>query len=407
MSVLEILVPDLPESVVDASIATWHKKPGDKVNLDEVLVEIETDKVIIEIPAISEGILENIVKDQGSIVKAHQVIGFLNTIVNSNDNIEKQNHQKIDQQNNQDKKEHVEDNKLIQETNDIFSPSIRRFIAEHDIDISQMQSCIGNKQITIEDIKTYLNNKLETETKTIVQNNINLDRIEKRVPMTRMRKRIAERLIDAKNSTAMLTTFNEVNMQSVINTRKKYGDLFEKGHGVRLGFMSFYVKAVIEALKQYPEINAFIDSDDVIYHNYFDINIAISTPRGLVTPVIRNADQMNMADIEKKIIELAAKGRDGKLKVEDLTGGNFTITNGGVFGSLMSTPIINPPQSAILGIHVIKDRPMALKGETIILPMMYIALSYDHRLIDGRESIGYLVKVKEGLEDPIRLLLNL
>lgn len=231
-------------------------------------------------------------------------------------------------------------------------------------------------------------------------------RSEKRVPMTRLRKRVAERLLEAKNSTAMLTTFNEINMKPIMDLRKQYGEAFEKRHGVRLGFMSFYIKAVVEALKRYPEVNASIDGEDVVYHNYFDVSIAVSTPRGLVTPVLRDVDTMGMADIEKKIKELAVKGRDGKLKVEELTGGNFTITNGGVFGSLMSTPIINPPQSAILGMHAIKDRPMAVNGQVVILPMMYLALSYDHRLIDGRESVGYLVTVKEMLEDPARLLLD-
>ncbi|WP_025471768.1 2-oxoglutarate dehydrogenase complex dihydrolipoyllysine-residue succinyltransferase, partial [Yersinia pestis] len=231
-------------------------------------------------------------------------------------------------------------------------------------------------------------------------------RSEKRVPMSRLRKRVAERLLEAKNSTAMLTTFNEINMQPIMDLRKQYGEAFEKRHGVRLGFMSFYIKAVVEALKRYPEVNASIDGEDVVYHNYFDVSIAVSTPRGLVTPVLRDVDTLSMADIEKKIKELAVKGRDGKLKVEELTGGNFTITNGGVFGSLMSTPIINPPQSAILGMHAIKDRPMAVNGQVVILPMMYLALSYDHRLIDGRESVGYLVTVKEMLEDPARLLLD-
>lgn len=231
-------------------------------------------------------------------------------------------------------------------------------------------------------------------------------RSEKRVPMTRLRKRVAERLLEAKNSTAMLTTFNEINMKPIMDLRKQYGEAFEKRHGVRLGFMSFYIKAVVEALKRYPEVNASIDGEDVVYHNYFDVSIAVSTPRGLVTPVLRDVDTMGMADIEKKIKELAVKGCDGKLKVEELTGGNFTITNGGVFGSLMSTPIINPPQSAILGMHAIKDRPMAVNGQVVILPMMYLALSYDHRLIDGRESVGYLVTVKEMLEDPARLLLD-
>ncbi len=231
-------------------------------------------------------------------------------------------------------------------------------------------------------------------------------RSEKRVPMTRLRKRVAERLLEAKNSTAMLTTFNEVNMKPIMDIRKQYKDVFEERHGIRLGFMSFYVKAVVEALKRYPEVNASIDGDDIVYHNFFDVSMAVSTPRGLVTPVLRDCDRLGLAEIEKGIKELAIKGRDGKLTVEELTGGNFTITNGGVFGSLMSTPIINPPQAAILGMHKIQDRPMAVDGKVEILPMMYLALSYDHRLIDGRESVGFLVTVKELLEDPTRLLLD-
>ncbi|PPI88059.1 dihydrolipoyllysine-residue succinyltransferase [Candidatus Pantoea edessiphila] len=407
MNVLEIIVPDLPESVIDASISLWHKKPGDKINVDEVLVEIETDKVIIEIPAIANGILEKIVEDKGSTVKSNQVIGLIKKIESSNNNYDYKDHQKdeiIDQQ--KEKKNNIVNFKddVKKEKNDTLSPSTRRLIAEHDLNISDVKNSNFNKNIN--ELKNILQNQLKDK-KTKIQHYTNNDRVEKRVPMTRLRKRIAERLIDAKNNTAMLTTFNEVNMQPIINIRKQYGDFFEKTHGVRLGFMSFYVKAVVESLKKYPEINAFIDGNDIIYHNYFDINIAISTSRGLVTPVINDINFMSVADIEKKIIELAAKGQNGKLKVQELTGGNFTITNGGVFGSLMSTPIINPPQSAILGIHAIKDRPMAVKGEIMILPMSYLALSYDHRLVDGRESVGFLVKIKELLENPIRLLLEI
>ena len=277
-----------------------------------------------------------------------------------------------------------------------------------------MQGTGVGGRLTREDINAYLAKREAQQAKANIateQNTVSTvaysARSEKRVPMTRLRKRIAERLLEAKNSTAMLTTFNEVDMQPIMNLRKQYGDKFEKQHGVRLGFMSFYIKAVVEALKRYPEINASIDGDDVVYHNYFDISIAVSTPRGLVTPVLRNCDKLSMADIEKTIKELAVKGRDGKLTVEDLTGGNFTITNGGVFGSLMSTPIINPPQSAILGMHAIKDRPVAVDGQVVIRPMMYLALSYDHRLIDGKESVGFLVTVKDLLEDPTRLLLEI
>jgi 2-oxoglutarate dehydrogenase E2 component (dihydrolipoamide succinyltransferase) len=301
---------------------------------------------------------------------------------------------------------------LAEQNNDALSPAIRRLLGEHNLEASAINGTGVGGRITREDVEKHLAKapaaKAEAKAPAAApapQAQLGA-RGEKRVPMTRLRKRVAERLLEAKNSTAMLTTFNEVNMKPIMDLRKQYGDAFEKRHGIRLGFMSFYVKAVVEALKRYPEVNASIDGDDVVYHNYFDVSMAVSTPRGLVTPVLRDVDLLGMADIEKNIKELAVKGRDGKLTVEDLTGGNFTITNGGVFGSLMSTPIINPPQSAILGMHAIKDRPMAVDGKVEILPMMYLALSYDHRLIDGRESVGFLVTIKELLEDPTRLLLD-
>lgn len=303
---------------------------------------------------------------------------------------------------------------LEEENNDALSPAIRRLIAEHSLDASAIKGSGVGGRLTREDIEQHLAKAKDAKpaaapaaapAATSAAPALG-SRSEKRVPMTRLRKRVAERLLEAKNSTAMLTTFNEINMKPIMDLRKQYGDGFEKRHGVRLGFMSFYLKAVVEALKRYPEVNASIDGEDVVYHNYFDVSIAVSTPRGLVTPVLRDVDTLGMADIEKQIKELAIKGRDGKLKVEELTGGNFTVTNGGVFGSLMSTPIINPPQSAILGMHAIKDRPMAVNGQVVILPMMYLALSYDHRLVDGRESVGFLVTIKEMLEDPARLLLD-
>jgi 2-oxoglutarate dehydrogenase E2 component (dihydrolipoamide succinyltransferase) len=288
---------------------------------------------------------------------------------------------------------------------------VRRLIAENNLDASQVKGTGVGGRLTREDVEKHLAKKADSgkaapAPAAAAPQAAVANRSEKRVPMTRLRKRVAERLLEAKNSTAMLTTFNEINMKPIMDLRKQYGDAFEKRHGVRLGFMSFYIKAVVEALKRFPEVNASIDGEDVVYHNYFDVSIAVSTPRGLVTPVLKDVDALSMADIEKKIKELAVKGRDGKLTVEELTGGNFTITNGGVFGSLMSTPIINPPQSAILGMHAIKERPMAVNGQVVILPMMYLALSYDHRLVDGRESVGYLVAVKEMLEDPARLLLD-
>jgi 2-oxoglutarate dehydrogenase E2 component (dihydrolipoamide succinyltransferase) len=297
---------------------------------------------------------------------------------------------------------------LTEETNDALSPAVRRLLAEHSLSPSDVKGSGVGGRITREDVDAHLANAPKPKAapapvEAAVESSA---RSQKRVPMTRLRKTVAKRLLEAKNSTAMLTTFNEVNMKPIMDLRAQYKDSFEKRHDVRLGFMSFYVKAVTEALKRYPEVNASIDGDDIVYHNYFDISMAVSTPRGLVTPVLKDCDTLGFADIEKGIKELAIKGRDGKLTVDELMGGNFTITNGGVFGSLMSTPIINPPQAAILGMHKIQDRPMAVDGKVEILPMMYLALSYDHRLVDGRESVGFLVTIKELLEDPARLLLD-
>jgi 2-oxoglutarate dehydrogenase E2 component (dihydrolipoamide succinyltransferase) len=296
------------------------------------------------------------------------------------------------------------------EESDALSPSVRRLLAEKGLDANGIKGTGKGGRITKEDVEKHLKSapaassaaSSTTEVPAVPMG----ERTEKRVPMTRLRKTIANRLLEAKNSTAMLTTFNEVNMKPIMDLRKQYQESFEKRHGIRLGFMSFYVKAVTEALKRFPEVNASIDGDDIVYHNYFDVSIAVSTPRGLVTPVLKDTDTLGMAGIEGGIKALALKGRDGKLSLDELQGGNFTITNGGVFGSLLSTPIINPPQSAILGMHKIQDRPMAVNGKVEILPMMYLALSYDHRIIDGKESVGFLVTVKEMLEDPTRLLLD-
>ncbi|WP_284883347.1 2-oxoglutarate dehydrogenase complex dihydrolipoyllysine-residue succinyltransferase [Citrobacter freundii] len=406
MSSVDILVPDLPESVADATVATWHKKPGDAVRRDEVLVEIETDKVVLEVPASADGILDAVLEDEGTTVTSRQILGRLR----EGNSTGKETSAKSEQKDSTPAQR--QQASLAEQNNDALSPAIRRLLGEHNLEASAINGTGVGGRITREDVEKHLAKapaaKAEAKAPAAApapQAQLGA-RGEKRVPMTRLRKRVAERLLEAKNSTAMLTTFNEVNMKPIMDLRKQYGDAFEKRHGIRLGFMSFYVKAVVEALKRYPEVNASIDGDDVVYHNYFDVSMAVSTPRGLVTPVLRDVDLLGMADIEKNIKELAVKGRDGKLTVEDLTGGNFTITNGGVFGSLMSTPIINPPQSAILGMHAIKDRPMAVDGKVEILPMMYLALSYDHRLIDGRESVGFLVTIKELLEDPTRLLLD-
>ncbi|MFD3226555.1 2-oxoglutarate dehydrogenase complex dihydrolipoyllysine-residue succinyltransferase [Rahnella aceris] len=408
MSSVDILVPDLPESVADATVATWHKKPGDSVERDDVLVEIETDKVVLEVPASEAGILDSIIEDEGATVISRQILARIRPGNSSG----KPSTEKSSDKEATPAARHTA--ALEEENNDALSPAIRRLIAEHSLDASAIKGSGVGGRLTREDIEQHLAKAKDAKpaaapaaapAATSAAPALG-SRSDKRVPMTRLRKRVAERLLEAKNSTAMLTTFNEINMKPIMDLRKQYGDGFEKRHGVRLGFMSFYLKAVVEALKRYPEVNASIDGEDVVYHNYFDVSIAVSTPRGLVTPVLRDVDTLGMADIEKQIKELAIKGRDGKLKVEELTGGNFTVTNGGVFGSLMSTPIINPPQSAILGMHAIKDRPMAVNGQVVILPMMYLALSYDHRLVDGRESVGFLVTIKEMLEDPARLLLD-
>jgi 2-oxoglutarate dehydrogenase E2 component (dihydrolipoamide succinyltransferase) len=399
---IEILVPDLPESVADATVATWHKQPGDAVARDEVIVDIETDKVVLEVPAPEAGVLEAIIEEEGATVLSKQLIAKLKpgavageptaATTTTTEASPDQRHKAS----------------LTESNNEALSPAIRRLLAEHSIDAADVKGTGVGGRIIREDVDAYLANA-KSAAPAPVEPAVEAPaaaRSQKRVPMTRLRKTVANRLLEAKNSTAMLTTFNEVNMKPIMDLRKQYQEQFEKRHDVRLGFMSFYVKAVTEALKRYPEVNASIDGEDIVYHNYFDISMAVSTPRGLVTPVLKDCDMLGMADIEKGIKELAIKGRDGKLTVDELIGGNFTITNGGVFGSLMSTPIINPPQAAILGMHKIQERPMAVNGQVEILPMMYLALSYDHRLIDGRESVGFLVTIKELLEDPARLLLD-
>lgn len=407
---MEIKVPVLPESVADATIATWHVKTGEAVTRDQVLVDIETDKVVLEVVAQADGVMGEIIHDTGATVTAEEVIGKMEAggapaakkddVATSKDDGKAETSAKSDAKS---------DAKPEESNDDALSPSVRRMIAEKGLDASKIKGTGKNGRVTKEDVEKFVAGAPAkaaapaASAATVVAG----DRSQKRVPMTRLRKTIASRLLEAKNSTAMLTTFNEVNMKPIMDLRKQYQDVFEKRHGIRLGFMSFYVKAVTEALKRFPEVNAAIDGDDIVYHNYFDVSIAVSTPRGLVTPVLRDCDKMNLAEIEKAIKEIALKGRDGKLSMDDLTGGNFTITNGGVFGSLMSTPIINPPQSAILGMHKIQDRVMVVDGKMEILPMMYLALSYDHRIIDGKESVGFLVTIKELLEDPTRILLDI
>ncbi|ANZ22516.1 dihydrolipoamide succinyltransferase [Buchnera aphidicola (Diuraphis noxia)] len=412
MKQIDILVPDLPESINDATIAKWHKKIGDVVNFDDNIVDIETDKVMIEISSPCNGILEKILEIEGKIVKPTQVIGkiqesnFIQT--------ENSKHFEINKKNDfLENKEHLisktaQIKNSFETTNKNLTPSMRRLTRIQSNNNILNKSMYQNKEISnLNDVKNTAN-KLTTnilnENHFYIQKN---NEFKNRVKMSRLRQKIAERLLYSKNNTAMLTTFNEVNMQSVILLRKKYQEIFEKTHGVRIGFMSFFVKAVVHALKKFPEINASIDETDIIYYKNFDISIAVSTPKGLITPVLKNANLMSISEIEKKIKEFAIKGSQNKININELTGGNFTITNGGVFGSLMSTPIINPPQSAILGMHAIQDRAIVVNGAIKILPMMYLALSYDHRLIDGKESVSFLVTIKNILEDFDRILIDI
>ncbi|WP_426356863.1 2-oxoglutarate dehydrogenase complex dihydrolipoyllysine-residue succinyltransferase [Pseudocolwellia sp. HL-MZ19] len=391
--VIDIVVPVLPESVADATVAGWHVAEGDVVTVDQNLVDIETDKVVLEVVAQENGVIGKIIHAEGDTVLGNQKIGELNAGASAGEAPAASSEEALS-------------------SDELASPSVRRLMTEKGLTASQVVGSGKGGRISKEDVEAAANSAqakpaaAPAKAAAPVAQDLG-ERTQKRVPMTRLRKTIATRLLEAKNSTAMLTTFNEVNMKPIMDLRKQYKDLFEKTHDTRLGFMSFYVKAVTEALKRFPAVNASIDGDDIVYHNYFDISIAVSTPRGLVTPVLRDSDQLNMAGIENGIRDLALKGRDGKLSMADMQGGNFTITNGGVFGSLLSTPILNLPQAAILGMHKIQDRPMAVNGKVEILPMMYLALSYDHRLIDGKESVGFLVTIKELLEDPARLLLDI
>jgi 2-oxoglutarate dehydrogenase E2 component (dihydrolipoamide succinyltransferase) len=391
---VDVLVPVLPESVADATVATWHVAEGDAVSRDQVLVDIETDKVVLEVPATADGVMGKILNAEGETVLGQQKIAEMIAGASAA------------------AAPAAAPAEEASSGDEIASPSVRRLMTEKGLSAADVKGTGKGGRITKEDVEAAATKPAAapaqaTKSAPSVDTAMLGERTQKRVPMTRLRKTIANRFLDAKNSTAMLTTFNEVNMKPIMDLRKQYKDVFEKTHDTRLGFMSFYVKAVTEALKRFPSVNASIDGDDIVYHNFFDISIAVSTPRGLVTPVLRDADNLSMAGIEQGIRDLAIKGRDGKLTMDDMQGGNFTITNGGVFGSLLSTPIINLPQTAILGMHKIQERPMAVDGKVEILPMMYLALSYDHRLIDGKESVGFLVTIKELLEDPTRLLLDI
>lgn len=388
---IEVKVPMLPESIADATVSVWHKKAGDAVSRDENLVDLETDKVMLEVPAPADGILKEILKPSGDVVQANQVIAIIEAGAAA----------KPSKQEEVAKAPAVVSDKsaTAKSVTAASSPSVRRVAAEHDVDVAQVQGTGKGGRVTKENVMAAIGNMPATTLASARQ--------EKRVPMTRIRARIAERLLEVSQTTAMLTTFNEINLQQVIELRNKYKDKFEKVHNTRLGFMSFFVKAAVEALKRHAAVNASIDGSDIVYHGYYDIGVAVSTDRGLVVPVLRDADQMSMADIEIKIADYANKARAGKLTLEEMQGGTFTITNGGVFGSLLSTPILNSPQSAILGMHKIDQRPVVENGQIVIRPMMYVAMSYDHRIIDGKESVTFLVAIKELLEDPARLLLEI
>jgi 2-oxoglutarate dehydrogenase E2 component (dihydrolipoamide succinyltransferase) len=408
---IELKVPGFPESVADGTILSWNKKPGQAVKRDESLVDIETDKVVFEVPAPRDGILEEIIEAEGSVVVSGQVIGRLreaDAVATQPTTVPAANEAEPDSAT----------------VTPFVTPSAQRLIAEHDLNAETIPASGSGKRILKEDVVRVLAGRDQAAAAPATapasapppvsrQSEVpppagapGEGRVEKRVPMTRLRARIAERLLDAQQNAAILTTFNEVNMQPVIELRRRYREAFEKSHQVKLGFMSFFVMAVIEGLRRFPELNASIDGKDIVYHGFFDVGIAVSSPRGLVVPVLRDADRLSMADIEAQIAAYAGKAREGTLSMDDITGGTFTITNGGVFGSLLSTPIINPPQSGILGMHSIKERPVAEDGQVVIRPMMNIALSYDHRLVDGREAVQFLTTVKDMVEDPSRLLLG-
>ncbi|MDC4589035.1 2-oxoglutarate dehydrogenase complex dihydrolipoyllysine-residue succinyltransferase [Acinetobacter baumannii] len=395
----EIKAPVFPESVADGTIATWHKKVGEPVSRDEVICDIETDKVVLEVVAPADGSLVAIIKGEGDTVLSDEVIAQFEAGAGAAAAAPAAVEQAV-AQTQAGAAPVVERNETVSDQ----APAVRKALTESGIAASDVQGTGRGGRITKEDVANHQAKPAGNVTPLSVAVG---ERIEKRVPMTRLRKRVAERLLAATQETAMLTTFNEVNMKPIMELRKQYKDAFEKRHGARLGFMSFFVKAATEALKRYPAVNASIDGDDIVYHGYYDIGVAVSSDRGLVVPVLRDTDRMSYAEVEAGIAAYAAKARDGKLSIEEMTGGTFTITNGGTFGSLLSTPILNQPQTGILGMHKIQERPMAVNGQVEILPMMYLALSYDHRMIDGKEAVGFLVAIKELLEEPAKLILDL
>lgn len=401
---IEIKAPTYPESVQEGSLATWHKQVGDSVKRDELIVDIETDKVVLEVVAPASGVLSEILKAEGDIVVSNEVIARIEEGAEASAPAATASVKAVAEE-----PETTESGALI-------NPAARKLAEERGIDVSQIAGTGKGGRITKEDVVNFTPPSAapaapaaKASAPAVAEEVLETgDRVERRVAMTRMRSRIAERLLEVTQTTASLTTFNEVDMTALMDLRKQYKDEFTKIHnGTRLGFMGFFVKAAVEALKRYPSVNASIDGSDIVYHGYQDVGVAVSTERGLVVPVLRNAENMSIANIENGIYEYAMKARDGKLTIDEMTGGTFTITNGGVYGSLISTPIINPPQSAILGMHKIQERPVAVNGQVVIRPMMYLALSYDHRLIDGKGAVQFLVTIKELLEDPAKILLEI
>lgn len=408
---LEIKVPELPESVADAVIANWYKKVGESIRADEVLVDLETDKVILEVPSVKSGVVKALMFAVGDTVTAGQLLAVIDVSEQAG-----ASSQVGDKSVEEPEVEQVASGSS-QKSAGAMSPSVRKMIVQNAVDESQLVGSGKNGRIIKQDVEKYLREKAEQESTAEISSHeerrseqvpraVSDERLERRVPMTRLRARIAERLLQSQSQAAILTTFNEVNMKPVMDIRSRYKEAFEKKYGVRLGFMSFFVQASVEALKRFPEINASIDGNDIVYHGFYDVGVAVSGPNGLVVPILRDADILSIAEIEQSIIKYANKAMENNLSIDDITGGTFTISNGGVFGSMLSTPIINPPQSAILGMHNITERAMVVNGEVTVLPMMYLALSYDHRLVDGKSAVQFLVTIKQILEDPSRMLLG-
>ena len=399
---IEVRVPALSESVAEATLLSWHKQQGDYVKRDENLIDIETDKVVLELPAPQAGVLIEIIKEEGGLVGANEIIARIDTSAIDN----KENSSTMETG----KKVTPEVQAGKTESGVVLMPAARKLAAEKNVSAQTVSGTGRGGRITKEDVVAASGTTTSGNAGSLSASKVVVDvkgRSEQRVPMSRLRQRVAERLLESQATAAILTTFNEVNMQPVIDIRNKYKVQFEKEHGVKLGFMSFFVKAVVAALKKYPIVNASVDGDDIVYHGYFDVGMAVGSPRGLVVPIIRNADTMAFSEIEKAIGDFGKRAQEGRLSIDELSGGTFSISNGGVFGSMLSTPIINPPQSAILGVHATKDRAVVEDGQIVVRPMNYLALSYDHRIIDGREAVLFLVAIKEALEDPSRLLLEI